>query len=211
MTASASLTAPAMYLPGLLRRVNVVERLLAGGILLACGTMFPRMLLVATVIHTPLFARVVLPALFMAVVAYAPAIWMLRKPHREVETEDLLPGNPLELTSALVFGALLALVMLLGQALTEWFGDAGVYALAAASGVADVDAITLSLARMSGGDVLLATAAIGIVLAASVNSLVKAGMAGAIGTRGLGWRVGAPMMAALILGLGAAMLQPAFN
>jgi uncharacterized membrane protein (DUF4010 family) len=203
----ASSTATTLNLARLARRGNVGERLLAGGILLACGTMFPRMLLVATVIHAPLLERLVLPALFMAAVSYAPAVWMLRKPHREVDTEDLLPGNPLELTSALVFGALLALVMLLGQALTEWFGDAGVYALAAASGVADVDAITLSLARMSADDVLLATAAIGIVLAASVNSLVKAGMAVSIGGWTLGWRVLAPLALAVAGGLSLAALD----
>lgn len=50
---------------------------------------------------------------------------------------------PLELGTALSFGALLVLVMLLGKALQNRFGETGVLALAAASGVADVDAIAL--------------------------------------------------------------------
>ncbi|MGK7294908.1 MAG: MgtC/SapB family protein [Candidatus Wenzhouxiangella sp. M2_3B_020] len=202
----ASSTATTLNLARLARRRNVGARLLAGGILLACGTMFPRMVLIASLIHPPLLPALVVPAAFMAVVTYAPAVWMVRTPHRDVDAEELLPGNPLELTSALVFGALLAVVMLLGQALTEWFGDAGVFALAAASGVADVDAITLSLARMSGDDVVLRTAVLGILIAAAVNTLVKAGMAVAIGGRRLGWRVVAPLGIAVAGGLVLAAL-----
>ncbi|MCA1780557.1 MAG: DUF4010 domain-containing protein, partial [Xanthomonadaceae bacterium] len=114
--------------------------------------------------------------------------------------EDLLPANPLELTSALSFGALLALIMLLGKALTEWFGDAGVLLLAAASGVADVDAITLSLASMSEQDLALRVAALGIVIAAGVNSLVKAGMAFFVGGRALGLRVLPALTTAVLAG-----------
>lgn len=205
----ASSTATTLNLARLARRGNAGERLLAGGILLACGTMFPRMLLVASLIHPPLLPVLALPAAIMALAAYAPAIRLLRSAGSSVSGADLLPRNPLELGPALLFGALLAAVMLLGKALTTWFGDAGIYALAAASGVADVDAITLSLARMGGDDVALDTALLGIVIAASVNSLVKGGMALSIGGKRLGWLVLAPLGAAVAGGLGAAVLAPA--
>lgn len=61
-------------------------------------------------------------------------------------------GNPLEPRAAPSFGALLAVIMILGEALKAWLGEAGVLMLAGASGVAEVDAITLSLARMSRGE-----------------------------------------------------------
>lgn len=201
----ASSTATTLNLARLARNRNSDAGLLSGGILLACGTMFPRMLLVASLIHAPLFSLLVWPATTMALLTYGPAFWLLRKPRKTRSGEDMLPRNPLELTSALAFGALLALVMLLGKALTEWFGDAGVYALAAASGVADVDAITLSLARMGSENLAATTAALGIVIAASVNSLVKAGMAGVIGGRGLGLRVGLPLGIAVAAGLAIAL------
>lgn len=197
----ASSTATTLNLARLARRRNADVSLLSGGILLACGTMFPRMLLVATVIHAPLFPVLVWPAAAMALLTYGPALWLLRKPRETPSGEDMLPRNPLELTSALTFGGLLALVMVLGKALTEWFGDVGVYALAAASGVADVDAITLSLARMGSEELAASTAVLGIVIAASVNSLVKAGMAGMVGGRWLGIAVGQPLAAAVAAGL----------
>lgn len=172
----------------------------AAGILLACATMFPRMLLVASLLHAPLFGVLLWPVVAMSTLLYLPAaVYVWRSSGSEV-AEDLHPANPLELKSALFFGALLALTMLLGRALTGWFGDAGVYALAAASGIADVDAITLSLARMAGGELLLSTAGLGILIAALTNSLFKAGMAWAIGGSALGLRVMIPFAAAMVVG-----------
>jgi len=100
-----------------------------------------------------------------------------------------------------VFGALLALVMFLGKALQAWLGEAGVLMLATASGVADVDAITLSLARMSQDDLAVRIATTGIVIAAAVNSLVKGGMATVIGGREVGVRVGVLLLLSAIAGL----------
>lgn len=201
----ASSTAVTLNFARLARSQPAAAPLLAGGILLACGTMFPRMLLVATLIHAPLLETLAWPALSMAVVTYGSALWWLRNPGRSMDAEALLPGNPLELRSAFAFGALLAAVMLLGAALTEWFGDAGVLALAAASGVADVDAITLSLADMSRGDLALRMATLGIVIAAVVNSLVKVGITVVIGGSGPGLRVAVALGTAVLVGAGMAL------
>ncbi|MBL38420.1 MAG: hypothetical protein CMP07_08420 [Xanthomonadales bacterium] len=197
----ASSTATTLNLARLAGSKRGGKALLAGGILLACGTMFPRMVLVATIVHAPLFLPLLWPALTMALLTYGAALWLLRKSRHADDVDDLLPGNPLELTSALTFGALLALVMLLGKALVEWVGDAGVYALAAASGVADVDAITLSLSTMSGEELAERTVALAIVIAASVNSLAKAVLAGFVGGRELGFKVGLPLGVAVAAGL----------
>jgi len=202
----ASSTAVTLNFARLSRRRNGHERLLAGGILLACGTMFPRMLIVATLIHNALFEHLVGPTLLMAAITYGSAVWLLRDRKTTVHADDLLPRNPLELSSAFAFGALLALILLLGKALTEWLGDAGVYLLAAASGIADVDAITLSLSRLSEDGLALDVAVLGIVIAASVNSLVKGGMAVTVGGSALGKRVAIPLAAAAGAGLLLALL-----
>jgi uncharacterized membrane protein (DUF4010 family) len=112
--------------------------------------------------------------------------------------------NPLELKTALGFGILLTLIMLLGKALQSWFGDTGVLALSAASGLADVDAITLSLAQLTQDDLTLRVAALGIVIAAAVNNLTKAGMATVIGRRALAYRVGAPLLLSAVGGMATA-------
>ena len=94
--------------------------------------------------------------------------------------------------------------MLLSVALQDWFGDVAVLVLAAASGIADVDPINLSLARMSLDDLALHVAATGGLIAAGVNSLAKAGMATAVGGREIGLRVGLPLIVSATGGLATA-------
>ncbi|SEA23141.1 Uncharacterized membrane protein, DUF4010 family [Thiothrix caldifontis] len=180
---------------------------LATGILLACGTMFPRMLLVASLINSLIFDLLWLPVVLMAVLTYVPALlyWFTGKGQQAEPRVHL--SNPLELRTAFLFGVLLAAIMLLGKALQDWVGAMGVLLLAAASGVADVDAITLSLSRMSLNGLTASTAVFGIVLAAAVNSLVKAGMALSIGGWGVGLRVGIPLLLAAATGMTVAWYQ----
>lgn len=197
----ASSTALTLHFSRMSRGDAALAPMLATGVLLACGTMFPRMVLVASVLNPDLFTLLLVPAAVMALLTYLPALMYWRaQSHQETEAVSPLK-NPLELKTALSFGLLLALVMLLGKALRNWFGEAGVLALAAASGVANVDAITLSLARMSQDDLVLPVAVTGIVIAAAVNSLVKGGMAASIGGRKFGLRVGLPLLGSAIGGL----------
>lgn len=200
----ASSTALTLHFSRVARSERGTTAVLAVGILFACGTMFPRMLLVASVVSPPLARLLAVPVVVMTLLTYVPALWHWRTRSQSSPDAGALLKNPLELKTAISFGLLLTLVMLLGKALQSWFGEAGVLALAAASGVADVDAITLSLARMSQDDLTLRAAALGVVTAAAVNSLTKAGMAAAIGGRDIGLRVGLPLSAAAGGGLLAA-------
>jgi uncharacterized membrane protein (DUF4010 family) len=59
-------------------------------------------------------------------------------------------------------------------------------ALAAASGLADVEAITLSMSRLGRGDLPAQTAALAILLAVGVNSVSKAILATVAGGRVIG-------------------------
>ena len=181
---------------------------LAAGILIACGTMFPRILIYCFVIAPALLPSLVLPVLVMTALLYGPAlvIWY-RHSHNSNVSQPVLSQNPLDLTSALVFGALLTGILLLGEFLKNWLGDTGIYVLAASSGIADVDAITLSLTRMSLAGLDSNTAVIGIVIAAAVNNLVKSGMALGIGSRQTGLLVTVPMVLSLAAGLLTALLQ----
>lgn len=176
--------------------------LLAIGVLIACGTMYPRMLLVAVLINRELLQPMLLPVLVMALLVYGTALYFWwRSTQKQQKTLSTPFTNPLELKAAAGFGLLLALVTLLGRALKAWAGTTGVLVLAAASGVADVDAITLSLSRMSQDELTPQVAVTGIVIAAAVNNLVKGGMAAVIGGPQLGLRVALPLVLASLAGL----------
>ena len=180
----------------------------ATGILIACGTMFPRILVYCFVINRDLLPSLVWPVITMTLFLYIPAffIWKRHTPQTEV-SQPTLNQNPLDLTSALVFGILLTAILLLGNFLSNWLGDTGVYVLAATSGIADVDAITLSLTRMSNEGLAMGTAVLGIVLAAASNNLMKSAMAWFIGNRQAGLFVAGPMFLSMSAGLVVAWLQ----
>ena len=75
--------------------------------------------------------------------------------------------------------------------------------------MADVDAITLSLTRMSTESLAMETAVIGIVIAATVNNLVKTALAWGVGNRRTGLMVAGPMLVSLSAGLAVAWFQAA--
>ncbi|PSJ47566.1 hypothetical protein C7H85_01655 [Zobellella endophytica] len=198
----SSSTALTLHYARLSRETPQLSPMLAAGVLLACGTMFPRILVYCALINPALLATLWLPVLAMTLLLYGPAAWIWRR-HRTLANVDQpsLHMNPLDLKSAFLFGGLILVIMLLGEWLKESMGNAGILLLALASGVTDVDAITLSLTRMSLSGIEHGTAVLGIVLAASVNNLVKAGMALVLGDAALGRRVGLAMAASLLGGL----------
>ena len=180
----------------------------ATGILIACGTMFPRILVYCAVINRELLSSLTLPVLTMAALLYGPAFLIWRHHSQQPEPSEPPPHkNPLEFKSAVMFGLLLTAILILGEYLTRWVGDTGIYMLAATSGIADVDAITLSLTRLSTQALDMDVAVIGIIIAAASNNLTKSGLAWAIGNRQMGMLVGAPMLLSLLAGLAVAWLQ----
>jgi len=180
----------------------------AAGILIACGTMFPRILVYCFVINRELLPSLAWPVAVMTVLLYVPAIIIWRRNSGTIQvSQPTLNQNPLDLKSALVFGLLLTVILLLGDFLKGWLGDTGIYMLAATSGIADVDAITLSLTRMSNNGLAMDAAVLGIVIAAATNNLVKSGMAWVIGNRQTGLYVAAPMLLSLGAGLLVAWFQ----
>ena len=198
----SSTTALTLNFAKLSRQAPEASRLLAAGILIACGTMFPRLLVYAYLINPALIGLLVMPVITMAVALYAPAVFIWRGIEQTVSLEKpVLERNPLDLSSAVYFAVLITVILLLGEWLRNAVGDAGIYLLAAASGIADVDAITLSLTRMSLSDTTLEVAVLGIVIASAVNNLVKAGLTVWQGSAQL-WRlVLVPMVVSLVLGL----------
>ncbi len=203
----ASSTALTLHFSRLSQKQQNMKNLLAAGILVACGTMFPRIVLISSLINPALFNALILPMTVMTFLTLfsAVVIWHKRGDRPPSELAHLI--NPLELKSALFFGTLLVLVILLGKVAIHYFGDAGLYLLAAVSGIADVDPINLTLSRMSIADLSLDVAVLGIVIASASNTLVKATLALFIGGPSLGMRVLLPLSVAAIAGLATAWLM----
>lgn len=205
-----SSTALTMTFSRLARTESRLADLLAAGILVACGTMFLRVLVEVSVVHMALVPNLLPAILVMAGISYGAAAWHWFR--QSESTGVVLPetsANPLQLKTALQFGAMLAVIMLAAAAARDLLGDTGIYLLAAGSGINDVDAITLSVANLARNGLNDVVAANAIALAAGVNTIVKGCLAVALGGRVMLGRVLLPLLLAIFFGGLVLMLTPA--
>lgn len=201
-----SSTALTLSFAQMCRRDRALTAPLAGGILLACAMMFPRMW-VEVVLVRPGLAPRLLPAVLVTVTIIA-GVFLWQRPWRTLYNvpRHNSVSNPFELRSALFFGLLLGAAMLLTHAGQAWLGDDGIYLVTVVAALADVDAITLALARAADNGLDMSIAGQGILLSATVNTLVKGLMAAAIGGRALFMRVTLPLLGASTTGLAVVFL-----
>jgi uncharacterized membrane protein (DUF4010 family) len=179
---------------------------IAGAILLAWATMFLRILVVLASVNQTLAWRLAAVNASMGVVGYLAAGFFLWRSQRGDDQQSVPKvSNPFRLGPAVKFGILYLVVQLVARFARTTFGDAGVYIASVLAGITDVDAITLSLSQMSSsGSLELRSAAIGITLAATTNTISKLCLAAVVGERRLTLRLLAA--AGLILAAGAAAL-----
>ncbi len=183
-----------------------LRRLLAAGVVLAAVTMFPRMLLEVAVVNPALLPLLAAPLGAMTAVGAGAGFLLWRRRPRGAKPAAMQFRNPLELATAIQFGALLAAVMLGVNLLRAAFGDPGVYFIAAISALGDVDAVTLSVARLAQGELANDVAARAIVLAALVNTAVKGVLAAMLSRGALAREVGRAFAAVMVAGAAALMV-----
>jgi uncharacterized membrane protein (DUF4010 family) len=168
------------------------------GIVIACTIMFLRMLLVISVIDPHLAHKLILPMALPVAVGAGAGILLWKQKGARQETK-LEVKNPMELGSAIKFGLAFAMVLFVARAAYQYFGSSGVYAAGALTGLADVDAFTISAAGLARQGVLAGgTAGGSILLAGAMNTLVKAGIAAFLGGRALR-RVILPIFVVMVL------------
>jgi uncharacterized membrane protein (DUF4010 family) len=99
--------------------------------------------------------------------------------------------------------------MVLSRLASLFAGSAGVFALAAVSGIADVDPIALSMARHGADEIGMSAAAAAVLVALVSNTLSKTAMAAMIGGARMGLRFGLVSMIALSAAALALFAAPA--
>jgi uncharacterized membrane protein (DUF4010 family) len=168
---------------------------LAAGAVAANATMFVRIGAVAAALR-PEIALAVLAAMAPAALVSAIAVLFLTGLAKRHKGEPIPePDNPLSLRTAFSFGILLTAISVASAVLNETAGAAGTLGLAAVAGLADVDAITLSMTQSA--DIAANTAVLAILIAAAVNTIVKSVLAWMVGGRAMGRTVSAASAASL--------------
>ncbi|QGM96499.1 MgtC/SapB family protein [Methylocystis parvus] len=183
---------------------------LAAGAIFANTVMAPRVLAILGLVNPEFALRLVAPLLAVGLVYLAVGVFfMWRSAERATgDGSPLTVSNPLDLPAVLKFGALLSAVMILAKIVTKFAGSAGAYALALLSGIADVDAISLAMASQGVTTIGAGAAALSVLLAILANTIVKSGIAWAIGGWGIGWRFSLASALSLAAGLAALVFIP---
>lgn len=145
----------------------------AVGIISACSIMFPRILFEVYVVNAELAALLWLPILIITAMGFGSAAIIYKFKNGKHTSNGIVLKNPLDFLTAIKFAILFAAVQWLVKYASIHFGESGIYLAGAISGITDVDAITLSMAKIAkaGGDSNLAIQT--IIIAALSNTLVK--------------------------------------
>jgi uncharacterized membrane protein (DUF4010 family) len=157
------------------------------GIILASSVMFIRAFALAAVFYQPVARLLVIPLSVLLVLNLLTAYRIYRLQQHNGETPSLNPGNPLDIRNAVVFTLIYTGITFGMYYARQWSGQVGVYLSGAISGIADIDAITISSAKWASADTeQTGFAASVIILAILSNTVFKAVLSYIRGSEALG-------------------------
>ncbi len=175
-------------------------------IIMAWSISYLRVLTEVATLNLPLLGRLWPPMAVAAGAGLAYGAYLyFSQPTKE---EGEVPfSNPFELTTALKFGLLYAVVLVLSKAAEVYMGDVGIYLSSFISGLPDADAVTLSMAQLSKGDgISVVTGARAIVIGVMANTVTKGGIVLATGSRELRRAILPGLLLILVTGVGLAFV-----
>lgn len=152
---------------------------LALGVIGACTVLIVRVLVITTILR-PAVTVALIPFLAPAFVVGATVYLLAARRGDNVDESVPTSKSPLELGEAIKLAVAFQVVLLLIPFVQQWWGSSAVVASAAVLGLTDVDALTLSMSRLSGADAV-ALGALGIAVGVLANTILKLGVSVALG------------------------------
>jgi uncharacterized membrane protein (DUF4010 family) len=186
-------------------------RLLAAGVAIASGIMFLRVAAIVTALN-PSLLILVAPALAAATLTAAgfAVAWVLWQRTGEQEHREVKFRNPFEFWSVVGFALFLGAIIVLGRAVGETFGATGAVTGAIVVGLADVDAVTVSMARLAPETLSARQAALAILAAVASDTVSKIAIGAAIGRGWFAAELAVMAAGCILIGGTAAWLTWAF-
>jgi uncharacterized membrane protein (DUF4010 family) len=177
--------------------------LFAGGILIASGVMYLRLVALLALFNRQLMSLLAIPFLVLAGVATGIGWLWTRRADASAQAvqREFEPNNPLELLAAFLFAGLFLAILVATQLAVTYLGRTGVNTLAAVMGVTDVDPFIMGMTQAAGALTPLKVAAAAVLIAAASNNLVKGIYAYSLADRKTGVQSLALLVALAALGL----------
>ena len=168
-------------------------------ILLASATQTVRALILEASVSQEFFYRCVPASVIFIAASVLPALWIWRRIRRDARSSTGAPSassgvseqkNPTQWKTALTFGALYVVILFAIKASNALFGDLGTVASVAISGLVEMNAVALSVARLATTDPTTMQDGWKLIMIASIFSyLFKIGVVFSIGGARFGWKV----------------------
>lgn len=173
---------------------------LAAGAAIAGALSFARVLVVGSALSFNLLVPLA-SGLVPAIIGFLIAgfLWVWRS-SAATDVPEITLKNPFELSMVFSFAALLGLISLISKMTIAYIGTSALFVVAAVSGLVDVDAITLSTARLAGSAIDVKIAADVILIAVVINVVTKAALAFSSGTREYGMALAQASAIAIVTG-----------
>jgi uncharacterized membrane protein (DUF4010 family) len=149
--------------------------LFAGGMLIASGVMYLRLVALLALFNRHLMSMLMLPFFVLSGLAIVVGWIWSRRPDAGAEQvkRQFEPNNPLELSAAFFFALLFLAMLVATQLAVRYLGTAGVNILAVIMGVTDVDPFIMGMTQAAGSLTPLNVAAGAVLMAAASNNLMK--------------------------------------
>ena len=183
---------------------SALYKTLALGVILANGMMFGRVLLEVFALNRILFIQLLLPMIILMLVTGTFSYLMWKKVKNVTEKIEL--KSPFTLKPAIKFAAIFAVVLAFLKLAEAYLSSQGVYLVSFLSGLADADAITLSLAQIAGKSISYETARNGIITGVLANIALKGGLTLFVGEKKFAWTVVSFFLVLIIIGIGLIFL-----
>lgn len=145
----------------------------ATAILGASSILFIRVGVWTALFYPPLFKSLAVYLLLLLLISLASTMYIHSKNKGEPNGENAALHKPLDLVSALVFGGIYMGILLAVSFANDYFGDRGTLLSSVIAGLADIDAVSISVAKLSGTTLSISLAKLSLLLACLSNTLVK--------------------------------------
>lgn len=174
-------------------------------VVLASATAFIRVMAEVAVVNNNLLKMVIIPLGIMGILGYLTAfVIYLKRDEHEAKPKEIKFKQPFSTSSALKFGLFFLLIVFVAKVAQIIAGSTGIYFASLLSGLADVDAITLTMSSLSAaGQIADKVAVTAIILAVSMNTLVKSGITWVLGERKFALNIFIVFLILLAIGLGS--------
>ncbi|MBM2829958.1 MAG: hypothetical protein HW411_748 [Gammaproteobacteria bacterium] len=163
------------------------NRNFAVAVILASSVMFPRLLLQIGIVNQALMKNMAIPVLVMGITGLTMAgFFYLRGKWKESERTEMSFSNPFSLQSAISFGLVFSVILMVTRLAISYLGESWLPLIAVVSGLTDADAIAFSLSdAQQAGMISLDWASFNLVLGALSNTFMKLFLVFTLGHRGL--------------------------